>query len=112
MKNISINEIPFQFVMPEIPGHDYPSLADTETLIPYNDWINGGRDVVLAALDNYVRETMSHHAASGATDADLPDLFRAIDAQLERLAARINDGLMPGSSGHKVTRAKIQYGEA
>lgn len=102
MKSINTNEIPLQFVVPEIPGHDYPSLTDTETLILHDDWINGGRDAVIAALDNYVRETLSHHAARGATDADLPSLFRAIDAHLDRLAARINDGLMPGSKGFRV----------
>jgi len=47
---------------------------------------------VLAALDQSARDTLGPRAYSrndsGATDADLPRLFKAIDAQVEVLSER------------------------
>lgn len=48
---------------------------------------------VLAALDTAANETFGaaglvHRNDSGATDADLPRLFKAIDAQVDVLAER------------------------
>lgn len=95
-------EAPFYFAMPEIPGHEYSTLAGTGQLIPRDEWIEGGRQAILTALDNYVRETLEHSDAAGATDGDLPELFRAIDPHLVRLADRINEGAIPGSLSIRV----------
>lgn len=51
------------------------------------------RQKVLAALDAAANETFGqlglvHRNDSGATDADLPRLFKALDAQIDVLAAR------------------------
>ena len=53
------------------------------------------RDGVLAALDKIARETFfnvpaASHNDVGATDADLPQLFKAIDEQVERLCERFD----------------------
>ncbi len=51
------------------------------------------RQRVLGALDSAARETFNppgYTAGSGATDADLPRLFKAIDAQVDVLAKRYN----------------------
>lgn len=79
--------------------------------IKMEDWIAGGRSAVLGALDEYIREqlveALKHHLGTtleaarvkadiynryeGAYDEDLPELFKAIDAQLKKVAERIND---------------------
>ena len=48
------------------------------------------RDAVLAALDEALMEWLP----MGATDADLPELFRALDAHTMRALAR-KDALLP-----------------
>jgi len=48
------------------------------------------RDAVLAALD----EALAEWLPMGATDADLPELFRALDAHTMRTLAR-KDELLP-----------------
>lgn len=59
--------------------------------ITREDWRNGLRNAVLAAMDEYVQERLGHPRALGATDNDLPSLFPCIDEHADRLAARIND---------------------
>jgi hypothetical protein len=53
------------------------------------------RQAVLEALDKTAREVFAHFPLAarndtGATDADLPELFKGIDAQVERLCQRYN----------------------
>lgn len=51
---------------------------------------DGARDVVLAALDTYMRTLTQSDRALGARDSDLPMLFAALDAHMDRVAARFN----------------------
>jgi hypothetical protein len=51
------------------------------------------RDRLLTALDEIARDVFFHvpkaqRNDAGASDADLPELFKSIDAQVERLCAR------------------------
>jgi hypothetical protein len=51
------------------------------------------RDGILLALDKIAERAFENiptlpRRAAGASDADLPELFRTIDAQVERLCAR------------------------
>lgn len=55
------------------------------------------RLAVLAALDEASIEVFGHNL--GATDADLPKLFPAIDAQVQRLADRLDHTLFEGVVG-------------
>ena len=58
------------------------NLADTRDVF---------REKVLAALDAAARETFDPpRNDAGATDGDLPRLFKAIDKQIEILADRYN----------------------
>ena len=59
--------------------------------IDKSDFIEGARAAVLIALDGYMRELTESYNARGATDADLPALFKALDAHMERVATRFND---------------------
>jgi hypothetical protein len=53
------------------------------------------RQRVLEALDEAARETFDPPGnRAGATDADLPRLFTAIDAQIDVLAERFGDILI------------------
>ena len=52
-------------------------------------WRDANRDAVLAALDQVTRTATSHAATIGPTDADLPALFQAIDAQSKWTAERL-----------------------
>jgi hypothetical protein len=63
-------------------------MSDDET--PKEIW----RSAILAAMDVAAQEIFgSHHKGGlprfGAIDADLPELFKAIDAQFERVQSRI-----------------------
>lgn len=51
-------------------------------------WQEEGRKAVLEALDRYVASKMLGHS-KGWIDADLPELFKSVDAHLERLAERL-----------------------
>lgn len=59
-------------------------------MLKRDDVIEAFRTGLLAALDDIAADAFGlvgvHHA--GATDADLPELFAAIDAHADRLAAR------------------------
>ena len=58
---------------------------DRQTLIHY------ARNAVLHALDDWARESGLPglpHLKEGAIDADLPHIFPAIDAQVDRVIAR------------------------
>jgi hypothetical protein len=51
------------------------------------------RDGILTALDAIARDVFAHipkaqRNDTGASDADLPELFMSIDAQVKRLCAR------------------------
>lgn len=59
--------------------------------IDKSDFIEGARAAVLSALDSYMRELTGCDNARGATDADLPALFDALDAHMERVAMRFSD---------------------
>ncbi|ODV41483.1 hypothetical protein AWV79_35530 [Cupriavidus sp. UYMMa02A] len=59
--------------------------------ITAEDFRNGAREVVLNALDAYMREMTECDNARGARDSDLPALFSTLDAHMDRVAARIND---------------------
>jgi len=54
-------------------------------------FLMGARDVVLVALDAYVREMVGHNKAMGARDEDLTELFKGIDAHMTKVAKRYND---------------------
>jgi hypothetical protein len=54
-------------------------------------FVEGARAAVLSALDGYMRELTGSDNARGATDADLPALFKALDAHMDRVATRFND---------------------
>lgn len=72
--------------------------AIVKTKINLSDFVDGGRKVVLDALDKYVRETVDHFEARGWVDAELPKLFLSVDAHLESVAKRIYNGEEPGSA--------------
>jgi hypothetical protein len=72
--------------------------AIMKTKINLSDFVDGGRKVVLGALDKYVRETVDHVNARGWVDAELPKLFLSVDAHLESVAMRIYNGEEPGSA--------------
>ena len=59
--------------------------------IDKSDFIEGARAAVLIALDGYMRDLTGSYNARGAADADLPALFKALDAHMERVATRLND---------------------
>jgi len=63
------------------------------------DWYEGARLGVLHALDNYMRAQTGFDKALGARDEDLSDLFKGIDAHMDKVAERINIGTEPGSLG-------------
>lgn len=52
--------------------------------------IDAFRDAVLAALDEKAKEIFRVHVDGmpGASDADLPELFRTLDAHVEKIAMR------------------------
>ena len=73
-------------------------------------WIDEGRQTVLDALDEFVRVSVGHVGARGWTDQELPDLFRSVDAQLDKIAERINLGIEPGSLFFRVeTQEEIDH---
>jgi|KBSMisStandDraft_5_1062788.scaffolds.fasta_scaffold1337887_2 hypothetical protein len=51
------------------------------------------RAAVLAALDEAAKQ-YTGNAASGWTDSDLPEFFRALDSQIERVAERHDIALL------------------
>lgn len=55
------------------------------------NFIDKGREVVLAALDDYLQQVTRHPDARGWQDADLPQLLPAIDRHLNAVAARLTD---------------------
>lgn len=59
--------------------------------ITQEEFNEGARAAVLAALDGYLRDLTGSDSARGAADADLPALFAGLDAHMARVAARIND---------------------
>lgn len=65
---------------------------------------DGVRDAVLKALDEYVRELTDCDKALGARDSDLPELFAALDAHMDRVAARFNqpESAEPGSAFFRI----------
>lgn len=65
---------------------------------------DGARDVVLQALDDYMRGLTDYDKAMGSRDADLPALFAGLDAHMDRVAARFNDpeSTEPGSAFIKI----------
>lgn len=61
-----------------------------EKTISAEDFKEGARQAVLKALDEYMREITDCDIALGARDSDLPHLFRALDAHMDRVAERFN----------------------
>lgn len=61
------------------------------TKMTAEDFKKGARDCVLEALDEYMRRVTGYANALGARDEDLPKLFPALDAHMDRVAARFND---------------------
>lgn len=59
--------------------------------ISEEDFIDGARSAVLQALDGYMQDLTRSERAKGSNDADLPELFKALDAHMRRVAARFND---------------------
>ena len=65
-------------------------LAMQTKTITQEQFIDGARTAVLAALDDYMRELTGSDNARGAKDADPPALFAGLDAHMGRVAARFN----------------------
>lgn len=64
------------------------------------------RDCVLAGLDEAARRCFADfklNRSPGATDADLPALFSAVDEQIERVCARLDIVLVDGLSKLETT---------
>lgn len=68
-----------------------PSDVSGFTTVPESQFIDGARLAVLGALDGYMRVLTGCDNARGATDADLPELFSALDAHMRKVAKRFND---------------------
>jgi hypothetical protein len=81
----SVTSTDFDIV--ELPDALETPHTKTITVVEFRD---GARDVVLKALDSYMRELTGCDNARGARDADLPQLFVGIDAHMDRIAARLN----------------------
>ena len=75
--------------------------------ISREQWIEGGRNAVLDALDQFTRVSVGHVEARGWTDPELPNLFRAVDRQLGLIADRINSGEEPGSAFFQVEEEQL-----
>lgn len=75
----------------------------TITLEEFNE---GARAAVLAALDGYMRELTGCDNARGATDADLPALFAGLDTHMGRVASRFNalESTEAGSAALQIVR--------
>lgn len=58
------------------------------------DLIEAARLKILTALDEFAQEDMPDLISIGALDRDLPELFKAVDAQVDRLIER-SGFLMP-----------------
>ena len=68
------------------------------------------RNAVLEAMDTAAAEIFGHHAKLGATDGDLPRLFKAIDAQLDVLSERFGHALYEdwiGTPRYEAERAQL-----
>lgn len=85
-------------------GCVWPKVPPEKSTMTLEAFQLGAHDVVLVALDAYVRETVGHHKAMGARDADLPALFKAIDAHMITVAKRYNapESEEPGSATFSV----------
>ncbi len=59
--------------------------------IEFDEFRESIRAAVLKALDDVSREATGEPNFLGATDQELPALFRGIDAQARCMAERIND---------------------
>lgn len=59
----------------------------TDRTIPYDEFQDGLRNAVLAALDDYAGR---FGGVEGWIDAELGSLFTGVDAHARTLAARIN----------------------
>lgn len=68
--------------------------------IAREEFLDGARQAVVEAIDAYVQAQMADHRVHGYEDADLPKLFKAIDAHMEVIIARINapDSTVPNSA--------------
>lgn len=63
----------------------------TTNKITKEDFIEGARSAVLAALDGYIQDLTGHEKACAWRDGDLTELFAGIDAHMGRVATRFND---------------------
>lgn len=66
-------------------------MPNSTVTISQEQFLEGARSAVLAALDGYMRELSGSERARGASDADLPHLFAGLDAHMLRVAKRFND---------------------
>lgn len=73
--------------------------------ITREDMQEGARQAVLDALDSYMQEVTGEGTARGWRDGDLPDLFLAVDAHINRVADRfaLPDSKEAGSAFLKIT---------
>ena len=60
--------------------------------IPYSEFENDLRDVVLKSLDTFAADVMETDRVHGWIDQELPALFIGVDAHAKALAERINAG--------------------
>lgn len=80
----------------------HPPIIKTPSSMTLDDFILAGRQVVLDALDEFIRDKLNHEKARGWTDGELPELFKGVDAHLKTVAGRINKGEEPGSANFSV----------
>lgn len=76
-------------------------------------WLrDDARDAVLKALDEWAKASGLPTVRQGATDADLPELFRALDAQVDRVIER-SGAIMPDEPYPEevVARTRAQLAE-
>lgn len=70
------------------------------------------RNIVLKAMDEAARDIFGERINrndAGATDGDLPHIFPALDAQLDRLAERYGQHLYEDVVGHWPTDLTFRH---
>lgn len=74
--------------------------ANTQQRTSKEDFVQKGRDFVLAAIDAYAQLATACDSAKGWRDRDLSKLIPALDAHFGELAARLADpeSTEPGSA--------------
>lgn len=72
----------------------------TQKQLSTREFVQNGRDFVLAAMDDYVRQVLDFPDAKGWRDGDLSALIPHLDAHFRAVASRLShpDSAEPGSA--------------